>query len=99
MNVRFNYLYRDGANYKQYGHTVFSNNSGLTSEEIENTIKACLIEANWFYADKWHLKDLQLYKWDEEIDHNWHEYENVELTGEEATGGDISDFVALIWSE
>lgn len=96
MNVKFYYLYRDGANYKQNHFEVFSNIEGLTLEEIENAIRSVLIDDGWFYADKWKLKDLHLYKWDDSIDHEWHEYDFVETTEEDAKNGDISDFIKLI---
>ncbi len=96
MNIKFHYLYRDGANYKQYHSEVFSNREGFSIEAIENTIKFALIEGNWFYADKWKLTDLHLYKWDDEIDHSWHKYDCIEITQENVTKGDISDFISLI---
>lgn len=96
MNMEFQYLYRDGANYKQHNSVVFSNAKGYTIQEIENAIKAALIDEMWFYAKKWNLKDLHVYPWDEEIDHTWHEYDCVEETQEAATVGDIDDFTALI---
>ena len=96
INVKFHYLYRDGANYKQYNFEVFSNNDGLLIEEIESHIKSALIEDSWFYTDKWRLKDIHLYNWDESIDHRWHEFDFVENTNEMATVGDIPDFIKLI---
>ena len=96
MNIKFEYLYRDGANYKQRNSVVFSNTKGKTIQEIENAIKAALIDEVWFYANKWNLKDLHVYLWDEEIDHSWHEYDFIEETEENATNGDIEDFISLI---
>ena len=96
MNVKFNYLYRDGANYKQNNFVVFSNKGGVSNEEIEKVIRSALIDDGWFYADKWGLKDLHLYKWNNTIDHEWHEYDCIETTEETATAGDISDFIKLI---
>jgi hypothetical protein len=96
MNIKFDYLYRDGANYKNYNSEVFSNKEGLSIKEVEDAIESCLIEGVWFYANKWGLKDLHYFAWDEEIDHSWHEYDCIEVTEETATKGDISDFVRLL---
>ncbi len=97
MNIQFNYLYRDGANYKQFHFEVFANRNDLDIKEIEQAIKACLIDEMWFYADKWLLKkDMHRYEWDNEIDHDWHEYESVELTEEDPTVDDITEFIKLI---
>ena len=75
---------------------VFLNEDHCTIQEMEETIKAALIDETWFYANKWNLKDLHLYNWDEEIDHNWHEYDFIEEVEEEATNGSIADFILLI---
>ena len=96
MNVKFHYLYRDGANYKQGNSVIFSNDKGYIIQEVESVIKAALIDETWFYANKWKLKDLHFYPWDEEMDHSWHEYDFVEQIEEEATDGDIADFILLI---
>jgi len=96
MNIKFHYLYRDGGNYKQNHFEVFSNRSELSIEEIDTAIRSALIEGGWFYADKWKLKDLHVYKWDESIDHNWHEFDFIENTDEDSTIGDISEFIRLI---
>lgn len=96
MNIKFNYLYRDGANYKQFHYEVFANREGIAIEEIEKSIKAALIDEMWFYTDKWLLKDLHRYEWNNEIDHDWHEYESIELMEDDATVDDIADFIRLI---
>ena len=58
-----------------------------TSTVTETTISKNLIEQKWFVAKDWNLRDLHFkeYKWDEEIDHNWHEFANVEETDEKGT--------------
>ncbi len=96
MNIQFSYLYRDGANYKQYHSEVFSNKNGLSLLAVENVIRASLIEDNWFYVDKWKLKDLHFHIWDNEIDHTWHEYDTIQETNDDVTMNDISDFLILI---
>lgn len=77
MNIKLSYLYRDGANYKNYKEVVFSNPDLISFDEINERIKKCLIDSNWFIADKWGLPNLffEEYIWNNEIDHVWHEFE------------------------
>jgi len=72
-------MYRDGANYKKYNEVVFLNNTEKTIEELEVIIKKALIDGKWFDATQWKLPDLHFieYKWDPEIDHDWHEFLSV----------------------
>jgi hypothetical protein len=51
--------------------------------EVEKRIKNYLIDGEWFYADKWGLADMHFEKWDNEIDHLWHEYHCLEETDED----------------
>ncbi|PQJ10118.1 hypothetical protein CJD36_015590 [Flavipsychrobacter stenotrophus] len=99
MNIKLCYLYRDGANYKRYGKVVFENTSLLPLHKIGTAIIASLIEGEWFYAKKWNLPDLHFDKWDNEIDHDYHEYSGIEETEEQPTQGDISDFLKQISNE
>ncbi|MEI6749197.1 MAG: hypothetical protein WCM93_08555 [Bacteroidota bacterium] len=84
-NIKFSYLYRDGGNYKLFGETIFSNPDNLTLTEIESKIKSRLIDGEFFYAKNWSIIPLQFDKYNEELDHGWHEYESVEITDEVAT--------------
>ena len=96
MNIKFHYLYRDGANFKQHHFEVFLNNHNFSLDAINQSISSKLIDGECFYANEWDLKDLHLFIWDNEIDHNWHEFEYVEETLDEATRGDILDLIKRI---
>jgi len=61
-NIKFNYLYRDGANYKNYGFIIFSNPTNIATENLLNLINSKLIEEAWFYADQWKLPDMNYEK-------------------------------------
>ena len=82
MNIKFNYLYRDGANYKNYNEVVFDNAKNLSIQSIETVIKENLIEGQWFIASDWNLPDMHFkdYPWDSEIDHDWHGFDSLEQT-------------------
>jgi len=58
MNIKFTYLYRDAANYKQYNEVVFADLNELPIQKIQTTITQNLIEENWFIAKDWILQDL-----------------------------------------
>ena len=96
MNIKLHYLYRDGANYKKHDWIVFSNSSGMALTQIEETIRESLVEGEWFYASKWQLPDLHFEDWDEETDHNWHEFDCIEETDDTDVKEDITVFLHRI---
>ena len=96
-NIRFNYRYRDGANYKNHGFVIFDNPQQINLDHLQQLIKSKLIDETWFYADQWQLPDLHLGTWDNEIDHTWHEFESLEYTTESRNSAlDLTDFIRAI---
>lgn len=96
MNIKFSYLYRDGSNYKQYNQIVFSNPNQIALEEIRTIIRSKLIEECWFIAIDWNVPDMHFkeYSWDNDLDHEWHEFDCVEETTEVKTVNTlIEDFI------
>lgn len=87
MNIKLCYLYRDGANYKNHHSVIFKNPGKVSLEEIRGAIRSKLIDDCWFVARKWNLPDLHFkqYAWDDEIDHQWHEFKCVAYTAEKET--------------
>lgn len=99
MNIKLSYLYRDASNYKQYHEVVFANPNNIPFKEIESIIRASLIDECWFVAKDWNLPDMHFkeYEWDEEKDHQWHEFESLEETAEAKTVEmSIEDFLEII---
>ena len=72
-----NYLYRDAGNYKQHGCVVFENPNNWRLNEVDQRIRAALIEGEFFVARHWGLPDLRGDEWNDELDHDWHEFESV----------------------
>ena len=64
MNIAFHYLYRDGANYKNFSTIVFNNSIAITIEKLNTLLKLKLIGREYFYADEWGLPDLHFGSWD-----------------------------------
>ena len=94
MEIEFNYLYRDYANYKNHNCVIFSNKENIPVEDIATAIQNKLIDGVWFYANKWNVPDLHFEKWDEEIDHNYHEFGSVQNTTDAPTDArDIKEFL------
>jgi len=81
-NIKLNYCYRDYANYKNFGEAIFTNPDNLSLEDIDAALHTRLMDDEWFYASQWGLKDLHFDKYDDEIDHPYHEYLGVEVTEE-----------------
>jgi hypothetical protein len=99
MNIKFKYLYRDGANYKRYGEVVFANPSEVFLADVFTVLQSNLIDKQWFVASHWGLPDMHFreYDWNESIDHDWHEFEDVEETTDSATEKkSISEFLLFV---
>jgi hypothetical protein len=80
-NIKFNYLYRDGSNYKNYTGIVFGNPNNLSLNQIEKIIKENLIDGEYFYTKKWDLPEL-FFEVSNSDDHEFHEFESIEYTEE-----------------
>jgi len=83
-NIKFNYLYRDGGNYKTFGEVVFANPDNIPLAEIEVRIKSKLIDGTYFYANVFGVPNLLLGTFDYDLDPTWHEFESVAETCESA---------------
>ncbi len=96
-NIKFNYLYRDASNYKNFGSIVFDNPQNIELSALEDLIHSKLISHHWFYADQWQVADLHFGSWDNELDHAFHEFESVEYTDEPAdAGADTTLFINIL---
>ncbi|MDA3810685.1 MAG: hypothetical protein PF518_10225 [Spirochaetaceae bacterium] len=81
-NIKFNYLYRDGGNYKLYDFVIFTNPKALELAEIQNRIRKNLIDGEFFSPEKWNIPSLEFETSDPELDHQWNEFESIEFTEE-----------------
>jgi hypothetical protein len=96
-NIKFNYLYRDGANYKNFSFVIFDNPNNVNPDVLLKTIKPKLIDETWFYVDQWNLPDLHFTKWHNEFDHTWHEFESIEYTSEVPNSEmTLAEFISLV---
>lgn len=96
-NIKFNYLYRDAGNYKEFGEIVFTNKNSKTLQEVELAIRNNLIEGEFFIPEKWNIPRLSFENYSSELDHDYHDFESVELINEYSTENcDISTFLVGI---
>jgi len=97
-NIKFNYLYRDGGNFKSWGEVIFSNPEKMTVNEIEAKLISVFLPDKQFIAsqidipEKFLLLDGKFTK----HDHCYHEFDSVEICQEISTDvldRSISDFL------
>lgn len=97
QNTKIEYLYRDIANWKQYGEAIFR---GEITEEEKNAILDNLHEGNFFIPSQVGLNSLQegMPKESKDMNHIWHDLDadDIKLTSEEPTQAKtITEFAQL----
>ena len=99
--IKFNYLYRDGGNYKSWGEVVFSNPENLTVNEIEEKLHHTFLPDNQFIASQISIPEKFLFENGQftKHDHCFHEFDCVEICQENSTdvlGRSITDFLIAV---
>lgn len=97
-SIKFNYLYRDASNYKQFGNIILSNPNNISTALITDIVGKNLIDGKFFETIKWGVPPL-FFDMKNEDDHEWHEFENIEITEEPPCSGlaieDLLDRILL----
>jgi hypothetical protein len=96
MNVRFEYLYRDAGNFKNWGEVVFSNPHNINSILVVAMAEKVLIDQAYFVATKADVPDLHFKEHDEQLDHGWHEFHACQPTEDapnDPQGRNIEKFI------
>lgn len=96
MNLRFEYLYRDAGNYKNWGDLVFSNKNNRDSDYLEKQARKLLIDGEFFVAEKAAVPDLKFQTHINTLDHDWHEFHALTPTIEDTNdpyARDITEFI------
>lgn len=99
MNVRFEYLYRDAGNFKNWGEIVFSNPRNINADLVSEMVEKVLIDHAYFVASKADVPDLHFVEHDEELDHDWHEVHAFQATDDapnDPQGRDVEEFIASL---
>jgi hypothetical protein len=84
VNTRINYLYRDAANYKQFGEVV------VAGSMERNQLAPLLKDQEFFIPSKVGMADIQPDMRTED-DHIWHEIISLEQTSENPSLGITAD--------
>lgn len=84
-NLKFEYLYRDAGNYKQFGQIVMLNPSKLDLKTATSKIKDKLIDGEFFDPSKVRVPKLEVFDFNPEIDHEWYEFQKFSFTNEKPT--------------
>lgn len=99
--IRFNYLYRDGANFKSWGEVIFSNPENLTVNEIEAKLLAAFLPDKQFIANQISIPEKFLFASGlvTKHDHCYHEFDCAEICQENPTDSlerSIADFLKAV---
>jgi len=97
-NIKFNYLYRDGANSKSWGAIIFTNPEQLTLDEIEKGLIAAFLPDKLFIASQISIPERFLFARGNftRFDHCYHEFDTVEICQDKPTDSlsrSIMDFL------
>ena len=100
-NIKFNYLYRDGANFKSWDEVVFKNPEHLTLEEIASRLIDAFLPDKLFVAHQITIPEKFLFANGKftKFDHCYHEFDSVEICQENPTDGlrcSINDFLKVV---
>jgi hypothetical protein len=101
MNIKFEYLYRDAGNYKNWGEVFFFNPNNLTVELITSMAEKALIDKSFFVADSMSIPDLHFEEYNPQLDHDWHEFHAFTSTEEapnDLLNRNIEDFIKSLQS-
>jgi hypothetical protein len=99
--IKFNYLYRDGSNFKKWSHIVFSNPDGVTLKVVRKVFRDTFGGDGLFIAHQVRVPEVFLYgKGDANADdHCFHEFNDVSMSSEipnDMYGRSINQFIAEV---
>jgi len=100
-NVKFNYLYRDGSNFKRWSNIVFSNPNDLPLEMVEKALENAFSKDGLFIAHQVRVPEVFLYSDGDANadDHCYHEIYEVTRSSEiptESHGRSIDQFISEV---
>jgi len=99
MNLRFEYLYRDAGNYKNWGDVVFLYSGGCDASYLAQKVRTSLIDGEFFVAEKAGVPDLKFPIHVDSLDHEWHEFHAFIPTNEEPNdthGRELHEFIECL---
>lgn len=87
--VRFNYLYRDGANFKSWGEVIFSNSPKILLQTMEERLSRSFLPDGQFIASQIGIPEVFLFHSAKmtSYDHCFHEFFSLESCQGPSTDG------------
>lgn len=81
-NIKFEYLYRDAGNYKQWAQIIFSNPDELSLPDIDTSLKRAFLQDGLFIAHQIQIPEVFPFVPGAATsdDHCFHEFAGVQLT-------------------
>jgi hypothetical protein len=100
-NIKFVYLYRDGANYKSWGDVIFADPDELTLDEIGNRLVDAFLPDKLFVAHQISVPEKFLFANGKftKFDHCYHEFDSIEVCEEKSTdtlGRSIKELLLVV---
>lgn len=81
-NLRFEYLHRDGGNYKIFGSIIIKNIDKISPSKATLLLEKKLIDAEYFYPEIAKIPLFEEHKGDSEFFTDWYEFDKFSLTDE-----------------
>ena len=96
MSIQFLYIYRDAGNFKNFGEIIFDNPNNVALDELSARLTLTLLDEMFFDAFAVGIPTLFFDEYDEELDHDWHEFSALAQTAVSNTdhrGRTIENFI------
>lgn len=103
-SIRFNYLYRDGANFNNWGDVIFANPEELPLKLIESKLLNAFLPDKQFVASQIQIPDVFIFFKEKPTayDHCLHEFDSIEVCDEDPTdtfSRSINEFLQAVERE
>jgi hypothetical protein len=82
INLRFEYLHRDGGNYKIFGSIIIKNINKISPSNATVLLEKELIDGEYFYPKMAKIPLFEEHKEDSEFFTDWYEFDKFSLTDE-----------------
>ncbi len=84
-NLKFEYLHRDGGNYKIFGSIIIKNIDKISPSKATLLLEKKLIDAEYFYPKMAKIPLFEEHTKDSEFFTDWYEFDKFSFTDETAS--------------
>ena len=82
INLRFEYLHRDGGNYKIFGSIIIKNIDKISPLKATALVEKILIDTEYFYPKEAKIPLFEEHTKDSKFFTDWYEFDKFSLTDE-----------------